>query len=239
MEAFSRESEDSTSESASLPHGSANTTNIAEASSNGTGPEFPSTQMFGNSEPTPHTLMCSTADIPVSPSLLQANEREPTTPVTFGPSSPDSFAFYDHESLSVRMSQATLLSDSEMSLLILPRWGWMCGGELYERQTPEHHTEENDCSGLLPTPTGDDANNVTRESGSFQSLARTAHSLLPTPTARDGKGSGQNPEQHLRQRRLTGIEHRQDPGGDFTTPQSDDGKPSQEQPHNQLTIEDA
>jgi hypothetical protein len=38
---------------------------------------------------------------------------------------------------------------------------------------------------VLPTPTTDDANNTTRASGDFQSLARTAHNLLPTPTAVD------------------------------------------------------
>jgi hypothetical protein len=42
---------------------------------------------------------------------------------------------------------------------------------------------------LLPTPTGDDANNVTRESGDFQSLAREANKLLPTPVVTDSYGS--------------------------------------------------
>ena len=41
---------------------------------------------------------------------------------------------------------------------------------------------------LLPTPTGDDANNVTRSSGTFSSLAREAH-LLPTPNTSDRHGS--------------------------------------------------
>ncbi len=44
---------------------------------------------------------------------------------------------------------------------------------------------------MLPTPTTDDANNVTRASGEFQSLVRTVVSLLPTPTARDHKGANQ------------------------------------------------
>jgi hypothetical protein len=37
--------------------------------------------------------------------------------------------------------------------------------------------------------------------------------LLPTPTARDGKGSGQNPKAAWDSSRLTGIEHRDDPTG--------------------------
>ena len=93
---------------------------------------------------------------------------------------------------------------------------------------------------LLPTPTTDDANNVTRESGDFQSLARTAHNLLPTPTARDGKGSGNNPERHLAEHRLTGIEHRPTPNGAFTKPPSDGGNESADALlPDQLTIEDA
>jgi hypothetical protein len=39
---------------------------------------------------------------------------------------------------------------------------------------------------LMPTPTVDDAHNVTRNSGEFQSLTRMALSLLPTPTSQDG-----------------------------------------------------
>jgi len=46
---------------------------------------------------------------------------------------------------------------------------------------------------LLPTPTTDDANNNTRDSGEFQSLVREINNL-PTPSARDGKGvSARNP----------------------------------------------
>lgn len=47
---------------------------------------------------------------------------------------------------------------------------------------------------LLPTPTGDDANNVTRVSGTYNSLAKTT-SLLPTPQARDHKGDNQRRDQ--------------------------------------------
>lgn len=49
----------------------------------------------------------------------------------------------------------------------------------------------------LPTPTGDDANNVTRESGEFRSLAREVHRLLPTPTTQDGANTA-GPSQHHR-----------------------------------------
>ena len=39
--------------------------------------------------------------------------------------------------------------------------------------------------GMWPTPTVDDSSNVTRESGSFQSLTRAV--MWPTPKARDWK----------------------------------------------------
>lgn len=47
---------------------------------------------------------------------------------------------------------------------------------------------------MLPTPTTDDASNVTQDSGEFQSLAREMHNLLPTPQAHDAQG-GKTPEQ--------------------------------------------
>lgn len=48
---------------------------------------------------------------------------------------------------------------------------------------------------LLPTLTTDDGGNVTRDSGTFQSLTRTVYqatqpALLPTPMASDGPGRG-------------------------------------------------
>jgi len=47
------------------------------------------------------------------------------------------------------------------------------------------------------TPNGDDANNVTRKSGSFQSLARQSQTAWATPSARDYKGA--NSEIHVRE----------------------------------------
>ena len=46
---------------------------------------------------------------------------------------------------------------------------------------------------LLPTPTVDDSSNLTRTSGDYQSLTRTAVSLLPTPAVND-MGEGKTPE---------------------------------------------
>jgi site-specific DNA-cytosine methylase len=48
---------------------------------------------------------------------------------------------------------------------------------------------------MMPTPTTDDASNITRDSGEFGSLTRTAvglaqPTLLPTPTTQDGANNG-------------------------------------------------
>ena len=47
---------------------------------------------------------------------------------------------------------------------------------------------------LLPTPTCDDASNVTRDSGEFQSLTRSVRKMLPTPTSSDAIGSRRESE---------------------------------------------
>ncbi len=61
---------------------------------------------------------------------------------------------------------------------------------------------------LLPTPTGDDANNVTRESGDYQSLAREANKLLPTPRAQD----------EYERRNWKTVQKINEEGGDLTLP---------------------
>ncbi len=113
---------------------------------------------------------------------------------------------------------------------------------------------------LLPTPTGDDANNVTRESGDFQSLAREANKLLPTLPRSDGGKSGLLPTPSSRDRKGKSARepHRSDngklrsdqerplsdledllPTGASTPAQSRGGKNSPAALPGQLTIEDA
>ncbi len=99
---------------------------------------------------------------------------------------------------------------------------------------------------LLPTPTGDDANNVTRESGDFQSLAREANLLMPTPSARDRKGkSARDPHRSdngkLRSDQERPLSDLEDllPTGASTPAQSRGGKNSPAALPGQLTIEDA
>lgn len=113
-----------------------------------------------------HRSRSCTEAIPASRSPGQENETAERTHETSGPSSPASFAYYDPASSSLRMSQHTLLSDSSVSSLTLPEWGWMRNGELYEPPTLERLTNEQGSSLLLPTPTArDSVSAVNRTSG--------------------------------------------------------------------------
>lgn len=103
----------------------------------------------------------------------------------------------------VGLSPSSVLSESLGSKLRkqLDSTGWMeyrqtwkrmatRSGRLYWAHTASaHRTSGNVCSGW-PTPTVDDANNVTRASGQFQSLPRTAQLAgWVTPNSRDWKDS--------------------------------------------------
>jgi hypothetical protein len=108
---------------------------------------------------------------------------------TSGPTFYAPLGKWDRDSQSWKTSEATSLWALTLSSLTLPTWGGLHDGELYEHPTPELLTSGLDSSSL-PTPTGDDANNVTRASGQYQSLTRTVMtSLLPTPAVNDmGEG---------------------------------------------------
>lgn len=109
---------------------------------------------------------------------------------TSGPTSRTPFAFFDPGESCWRTSQGTFPWDSGTFSGTWPKRGSMRSGACYEHPTWEPPTSERGCSSspTMPTPTGDDANNVTRASGEYQSLARTAHNLLPTPERSDGTG---------------------------------------------------
>ncbi len=118
---------------------------------------------------------------------------------TYGPTSQEPFAFYDPDWSCLRTSQGTFLSDSMKSSVTLPKWGSMRSGALYERPTLVRPTDANGSS-LLPTPRSQ--NGETRNMTAWErpldqpqnlenALARVpAVQLLPTPTARDWKDTG-------------------------------------------------
>ena len=83
---------------------------------------------------------------------------------------------------------------------------------------------------LLATPTAESGAHPGRRKikpGQTPHLSAQVGELLPTPTARDGKGSGQNPQAAWEASRLTGIEHRDNPTGSpsplLPTPNASDG----------------
>jgi hypothetical protein len=110
---------------------------------------------------------------------------------TCGPMCEMPLAQYDPAERCWKTSEATSLWALPMSSLTLPPWGCLHDGELYELPTPAHLTTGHGFSSL-PTPTGDDASNATRASGSFQSLTRSVV-MLPTPAVND-MGAGKDPE---------------------------------------------
>jgi len=82
------------------------------------------------------------------------------------PSSPTSrtpLAFFDPESVCLRTSQATLLSEAPELLQRLPNWGTTQGGVLYELPIPPCllHTDALDgsASPKLPTPRAQNGEN--------------------------------------------------------------------------------
>ena len=123
----------------------------------------------------------------------------------FGLGSPTPFAFFDPDSSSWRMSQATLDLGSTPSSPTLPAWGEMHDGALSERPTPAHLTGGRDFSShhTLPTPRaamGDDRNSVAwvRPAGP-QNLENAIGeiALLPTLTARLGTPRGAQAARYL------------------------------------------
>ncbi len=80
-----------------------------------------------------------------------------------------------------------LTTANAMALLQTPSAADALGGHLSRGGTRSHELLlKGQVKALLPTPTTDDANNVSRASGTFDSLARVAH-LLPTPRAQNGE----------------------------------------------------
>lgn len=112
------------------------------------------------------------------------------THATSGQTLPEPLAVYDHASSCWRTFGGMFPSDSMPSLATFPASGMTRGGELYELPTPEHPTDEPECSSVLPTPTrrgyrtGYQAGgSPPNRRGSAPLNDAVAH-LLPTPEAK-------------------------------------------------------
>jgi hypothetical protein len=141
------------------------------------------------------TLERLTSSVPgslVSPIVTPGQGLESSTPEISGPKHERSFGWWDASGSCLRTFQASFLemmdgkATGSQFLESFPSWGLMLGGEFIAQPTPGRRTSENG-GGCWPTPTGEDANNVTRASEDFQSLSRAAQ-LWPTPaTSQDYK----------------------------------------------------
>lgn len=100
---------------------------------------------------------------------------------TSGTGSETPLAFFDPVSSCWRMSQQSLLSAAPESLARLPGWGTTHDGVLYQRQPSVFLIVGSDGS-VLPTPP-----EPTPDNGEGPTLTVN---LLPTPTSRDHKDTG-------------------------------------------------
>jgi hypothetical protein len=82
---------------------------------------------------------------------------------------------YDPATHSLKTAQCSLFEGLTPFSVILPRWGLMQAGELYQRQTLVRHTSERE-SGLLPTVT------ATANQLAPSMRKRHANPIWPTPT---------------------------------------------------------
>jgi hypothetical protein len=92
-------------------------------------------------------------------SVEQVNVKGRKISVISGRTFVKPFAYFDHDTRSLRMWGATGLWGSQQFCGTVPKTGSMSGGVLCELPTLAHHTSEKDFSLLLPTPTGQNGKN--------------------------------------------------------------------------------
>jgi hypothetical protein len=97
-------------------------------------------------------LMSSQVDSRASRSALLENDKGRTTNDGSGLSSHGSFAWFDRDTYSWRMSQDSFFGGCPMYSETWPKAGTMRSGASYQRQSWERRISEIE-SGLLPTPT--------------------------------------------------------------------------------------
>jgi hypothetical protein len=145
----------------------------------------------------------SAADIPASHFPLPASAAEKPTPDIFGPICSESFARFDPDSSSWRMSQDTFQWDSDKFSETWPSAGTMRNGACYLRPEWERPTSADDCL-LWPTPNvaggGNGIHHLTQRGKQFfRPSGKKAHLALDQaaqmwPTPRANKHSGKSRE---------------------------------------------
>jgi len=166
------------------PSPSAKSIRSAVPSSKNTGPTSPATatsepSQGGVYEQTAFPWMSSAEAFPARTSVLR--ERTPALKVNaaaYGRNTPELLARLDPATSSWRTSQHSLEGGLTEFSETWPRSGTMLNGIAYQLPPLVRLTDAT-VSGSWPTRTGDDAGNVTRKSGDFQSLTRAV--MWPTP----------------------------------------------------------
>ena len=137
-------------------------------------------------------LTSSLEDFPAKTSVRPALELAwKESEVDFFSKSSDSLASYDQDSFSWKTSQLSLFGGLTGFAWSSLRWGMIVGGRLFQPRSLEPVTRET-AGSYLPTPmvsqkTYDNQKNGKRTSSLYGMALR---GVLPTPMARDWKGSG-------------------------------------------------
>lgn len=136
--------------------GKSNPIRSADPSSRSTGPTSRGSTMCARSDPGSLASISSVAGSPAktSPRLAQ-RLASAVLEAAFGPSSRESLARFDRDSLSWRTSQTSLFAGSTSCSVTLPRSGTMRSGSLSELRISELRTVAADFS-WWPTPTRSD-----------------------------------------------------------------------------------
>jgi hypothetical protein len=93
---------------------------------------------------------------------------------------------FDPDTSGWRTLRDLFSEGSTLSSLILPRWGMMRDGALWEPVTPARRTKETASGSLLPTPTA-----TANMMAPLMQKWRSHRNLWATPKARDWKGQSQ------------------------------------------------
>lgn len=142
--------------------GNAKPTTAGETCCDTTGRMFLASRTCEKSTPTQSLETGQTfsqEDSPASLSAIQASGSDRTTLVGSGPSSPESFAFFDRDTSSWRMYQDCIAGGWETFSETWPRCGTTVSGLAFRLPRSAHHISGRG-SGLLPTPTTADATGV-------------------------------------------------------------------------------
>jgi len=148
--------------------------------------------IFGNcAEMSWNQSICSRVVTHASLSAKPESAEATPTRAIFGPSSPDSFAYFDPDSSCWKTSQATFLLDLEQYSETWPDSGTMRNGCVYERQISALRTCESG-SLLWPTATQDVTDRTERYAQGGMPLSMLA-GRWPTARSEDSESCGNHP----------------------------------------------